>query len=172
MRRSCSPSKPASSSIFLAFLERYVMSPLSMRMPAGRKPSALALQLKTRMAFGTPDFNTLYVSTSSVQLRIFLGIRLKCFVFAVKKLYPAVRHGAERRNAETAVADGAGSADAAADICGTRAAEWRRRKPCARREPNSITALPSAARTIRFVFVAMRLWWLMDSKTMVSTNCA
>ena len=54
-------------------------------------------------------------------MRIFFGIRFKRFVFAVKKLYPAVRHGAERRNAETAVADGAGSADAAADICGTRA---------------------------------------------------
>ena len=61
-------SKPASSSIFLAFLERYVMSPLSMRMPAGRKPCGTSTSLKTRMAFGTPDFNTLYVSTSSVQL--------------------------------------------------------------------------------------------------------
>lgn len=104
-------------------------------------------------------------------MRIFFGIRFKRFVFAVKKLYPAVRHGAERRNAETTVADGAGSADAAADICGTRAINGAVKALCTA-EPNSITDLPSAARTMRFVFVAMRLWWLMDSKTMVSTNCA
>ena len=35
--------------------------------------------------------------------------------------------------------------------------------PCARREPNSSTARPSAARQIRFALVAIRLWWLNSS---------
>lgn len=62
-------------------------------------------------------------------------------------------------------------ADAAADICGTRAINGAVKALCTA-EPNSITALPSAARTMRFVFVRWRLWWLIESKTMVSTNCA
>ena len=33
-------------------------------------------------------------------------------------------------------------------------------------------ALPSAARTMRFAFVAMRLWCEMSSSAMVSMNCA
>ena len=56
--------RPASSSIFLAFLVRYVMSPESIRMPIFRG----FISLNTRMAAGTPDFSTLYVSTSSTQL--------------------------------------------------------------------------------------------------------
>ena len=35
--------------------------------------------------------------------------------------------------------------------------------PWARREPNSSTARPRAARTIRLALVAMRDWWLMVS---------
>ena len=44
--------------------------------------------------------------------------------------------------------------------------------PCARLEPNSATARPSAARTILFALVAIRDWWLMVSSRRVSIICA
>ena len=48
-------SSPASSSIFLACFVKYVMSPLSIRIPI----FSGFISLKTRIAVGTPDFNTL-----------------------------------------------------------------------------------------------------------------
>ena len=33
-------------------------------------------------------------------------------------------------------------------------------------------ARPSAARTMRFAFVAIRLWWEISSSAIVSMNCA
>ena len=49
-------AKPASSSIFLAFLVRYARSPESSRMPYffGFQPFAF-ISVNTRMAFGTPE---------------------------------------------------------------------------------------------------------------------
>ena len=44
--------------------------------------------------------------------------------------------------------------------------------PWARREPNSSTVRPRAARTMRLALVAMRLWWLMVSRVKVSISCA
>ena len=44
--------------------------------------------------------------------------------------------------------------------------------PCALREPNSMTGLPFAARTMRLALVAIILWWLMHKSTIVSMNCA
>ena len=44
--------------------------------------------------------------------------------------------------------------------------------PWARREPNSATGRPSAARTMRLDLVAMRLWWFRHSSTKVSMNWA
>ena len=44
--------------------------------------------------------------------------------------------------------------------------------PWARREPNSITGRPLAARTMRLVFVQMRLWWLKVTSSSVSISCA
>ena len=35
-----------------------------------------------------------------------------------------------------------------------------------------MTARPCAARQMRLAFVAIRLWWLMVSRIIVSTNCA
>ena len=44
--------------------------------------------------------------------------------------------------------------------------------PWARREPNSSTALPCAALTMRFALVAIRVWWFSVSSTKVSISCA
>ena len=44
--------------------------------------------------------------------------------------------------------------------------------PWARREPNSSTVRPWAARTIRLALVAIRLWWLMVSRVKVSISWA
>ena len=43
---------------------------------------------------------------------------------------------------------------------------------CARLAPNSITGRPFAADTIIVDFVAIKLWWLRRSKTIVSIICA
>ena len=51
--------QPAASSILRAFLVRYVMSPESSRMPHFVSPRGFRISLKTRMAFGMPDFSVL-----------------------------------------------------------------------------------------------------------------
>ena len=44
--------------------------------------------------------------------------------------------------------------------------------PCALREPNSKILLSLAARTIRLVLVAIRLWWFKLKSKKVSKSCA
>ena len=64
-------------------------------------------------------------------LRIFGRIGLERLILAVEELHPAVRHSAERRDAEAPVADRAGRADAAADVRGARAVHRAVKALCA-----------------------------------------
>ena len=84
-----------------------------------------------------------------------LGIGAKGVELVVKHLDPAVRHGAEGGDAERPVGQGTGGADTAADIGGSGSV-YGPVVALTLREPNSMTARPCAARTIRLALVAMR----------------
>ena len=80
-------------------------------------------------------------------------------------------HGPAGGDAVDLVREYAGRTRAAADICGS-CAQYCRVRTLRLREPNSSTTRPSAARTIRLAFVAMRLWWFIVRRRKVSSSCA
>ena len=84
-----------------------------------------------------------------------LAICLNASIFAVEHLHPCMRHGAAGRNAVHLIGQGAGSAGTAADISRSCADDGCVRALGMRREPNSNTARPWAARTIRHALVAI-----------------
>ena len=60
-------SYPASSNIFLTFLDKYAKSPLSSLTAFGLYPLGFRTSLNTLIAFGRPDSIVLYVSIKNVQ---------------------------------------------------------------------------------------------------------
>lgn len=62
---------PASSNIFLTFLDKYAKSPLSSLTAFGLYPLGFRTSLNTFIALGSPDSIVLYVSINSVQSGIF-----------------------------------------------------------------------------------------------------
>ena len=57
---------PTTSSIILAFLVRYAISPESIRIPANVLPIGCNTSSATLIAFGIPLFNVSYVSTNRI----------------------------------------------------------------------------------------------------------
>ena len=100
-----------------------------------------------------------------------LAIRLERLILGIEHLDPGMGHGAAGVDAEQLIGHSAGRTVTAADIGGS-GPRMAPSAPWARREPNSSTVRPSAARTTRLALVAMRLWWLMASSRNVSISCA
>ncbi len=140
-------------------------------MPRGRIPFSASILGDADCVRHAALEGIISVNQEYAVIRIDICIRLERFVFAVKHLHPGVRHRTAGRDFVVAV----GSTQAVPwqpPMYAARAPRSHRRSPV--RGASRTRAPPGlcAARVMRFALVAIRVWWLMVSRIMVSTNCA